>query len=50
MRVGLMDTSDKRTERQALDAVALGNRRWWTGHTMSYDWKNPVAAEKFSAA
>jgi 2-polyprenyl-3-methyl-5-hydroxy-6-metoxy-1,4-benzoquinol methylase len=45
-----MDTSDKRTERQALDAVALGNRRWWTGHTMSYDWKNPVAAEKFSAA
>jgi 2-polyprenyl-3-methyl-5-hydroxy-6-metoxy-1,4-benzoquinol methylase len=50
MRVGLMDTSDKRTERQALDAVALGNRRWWTGHTMSYDWRNPVAAEKFSAA
>jgi 2-polyprenyl-3-methyl-5-hydroxy-6-metoxy-1,4-benzoquinol methylase len=50
MRVGRMDISDKRTERQALDAVALGNRRWWTGHTMSYDWNDPVAAEKFSAA
>lgn len=45
-----MDTSDKRTERQALDAVALGNRRWWTGHTMSYDWKDPVGAERFAGA
>ena len=45
-----MDISDKRTERQTLDAVALGNRRWWTGHTMSYDWNDPVGAEKFSAA
>ena len=45
-----MDTSDKRTERQELDAVSAGNRRWWTGHTMSYDWSDKIAAEKFSAA
>lgn len=43
-----MDSPDKRTERQSLDAVALGNRRWWTDHTMSYDWHDTVAAEKFS--
>jgi len=39
-----MDTSDKRTERQALDTVAEGNRRWWTDHTMSYDWNDAIAA------
>ena len=45
-----MDGPDKRTERQSLDTVALGNRRWWTDHTMSYDWNETVAAEKFSRA
>lgn len=45
-----MDSPDKRTERQSLDAVAKGNRRWWTDHTMSYDWHDTVAAEKFSCA
>ncbi len=43
-----MDTSGKRTEWQALDAVAAGNRRWWNGHTMSYDWNDTVPGEKFS--
>ena len=42
--------SNKRTQLQALDAVAQGNRRWWTEHTMSYDWHDPVGEEKFSAA
>lgn len=45
-----MDSSDKRTGRLGLEAVAAGNRRWWTGHTMSYDWHDTVPAEKFSAA
>lgn len=45
-----MDYSDKRTGRQTLDAVQDGNRRWWTDHTMSYDWNDAVAVEKFSAA
>jgi 2-polyprenyl-3-methyl-5-hydroxy-6-metoxy-1,4-benzoquinol methylase len=45
-----MDISDKRTQQQALDVVALGNRRWWTEHAMSYDWTDAVRAERFSAA
>ena len=31
------------------DAQA-GNRSWWTAHTMSYDWKDKVACERFSPA
>lgn len=27
-----------------------GNKSWWTRQTMSYDWRRPIAAERFSAA
>lgn len=27
-----------------------GNQQWWTDNTMSYDWKDSIAAEKYSAA
>ncbi|MEP7031689.1 MAG: class I SAM-dependent methyltransferase [Pseudolabrys sp.] len=45
-----MDYSEKRTDRQDLEAVQAGNRRWWTDHTMSYDWNDKIGAEKFSRA
>lgn len=32
----------QRGERQS------GNSNWWTHQTMSYDWKQPIAAEKFT--
>lgn len=32
-----------------VESVQSGNRQWWTGHTMSYDWKDKVKSERFSA-
>jgi len=33
-----------------VENVQSGNRQWWTDHTMSYDWKDKVRSERFSAA
>jgi hypothetical protein len=32
------------------DRVQLGNKKWWTDHTMSYDWKDRSKFEPFTAA
>jgi len=45
-----MDYSNKRKAGEDLSAVQEGNRAWWTKHTMSYDWNDPVEREKKSAA
>jgi 2-polyprenyl-3-methyl-5-hydroxy-6-metoxy-1,4-benzoquinol methylase len=37
-------TALDRTDRQS------GNQQWWTDNTMSYDWKEAIAAEKYSSA
>ncbi len=34
----------------APDEVQRGNREWWNRNTMSYDWKDVVGSERFSAA
>lgn len=44
-----MDTGTKRDISQPLADVQAGNRNWWTRQTMSYDWKDRVQLEKFSA-
>ena len=44
-----MEYADKRRDEQDLATVQAGNRRWWTGHTMSYDWKDRVSAPRFTA-
>lgn len=41
---------EKRDQDQDLANVQVANRRWWTTHTMSYDWRSPIAAEKYSKA
>lgn len=43
-----MRYQDKRTTALPPEKVQDGNRKWWTDHTMSYDWKDPVARERFS--
>jgi 2-polyprenyl-3-methyl-5-hydroxy-6-metoxy-1,4-benzoquinol methylase len=43
-----MRYSLKRSSAERLDEVQTGNRAWWTDHTMSYDWKDKVARERFS--
>ena len=40
----------KRTSVAGVDAVQVGNRRWWTDHAMEYSWKSPIAGPAFSAA
>ena len=30
--------------------VQVGNKKWWTDHTMSYDWNNKSRLEPFTAA
>lgn len=37
-----------RTDATPFDAIQTGNRTWWTGHTMSYDWKDRVPLERYS--
>lgn len=31
------------------DAIQTGNNKWWTDHTMSYDWKDKVEIERFTS-
>jgi 2-polyprenyl-3-methyl-5-hydroxy-6-metoxy-1,4-benzoquinol methylase len=46
-----MDMHDKRVATETdVDKVQSGNRQWWTKQTMSYDWKDKVATERFSSA
>jgi len=40
----------KRLASFGVEAVQLGNKQWWTDHTMSYDWHNEVEATRFSPA
>lgn len=39
-----------RTDSTPIDAVQTGNRAWWITNTMSYDWKDRVRSERYSAA
>src|SRR5690242_17292565 len=46
-----MQPNEKRVSTEAdLDNIQLRNRRWWTHHTMSYDWKDKVKKERISEA
>ena len=42
--------STKRTDEMSPEQVQQGNRSWWTRNTMSYDWHDPVARERFTQA
>jgi 2-polyprenyl-3-methyl-5-hydroxy-6-metoxy-1,4-benzoquinol methylase len=33
-----------------IEKLQSGNRQWWTDHTMSYDWKDKIASERFGEA
>lgn len=41
---------EKRDQDQDLANIQEGNRRWWIAHTMSYDWRSPIAADIYSRA
>lgn len=45
-----MKYHDKRLDGLDAAAVQQGNQRWWTAHTMSYDWRSPSALERFTPA
>lgn len=45
-----MDDKSKRNEKMDLESVQRGNQAWWTSNTMSYDWRDTVQLERFSAA
>ena len=45
-----MHIDEKRSAQTGLDTVQTGNKQWWTAQTMSYDWKETIAAEKYSSA
>jgi 2-polyprenyl-3-methyl-5-hydroxy-6-metoxy-1,4-benzoquinol methylase len=45
-----MQIDEKRSSQTGLDTVQSGNKQWWTSQTMSYDWNEKIAAEKYSAA
>ncbi len=40
--------SMKRDQEQSVSDVQAGNKSWWTDNTMSYDWHNEIAAQRFS--
>jgi 2-polyprenyl-3-methyl-5-hydroxy-6-metoxy-1,4-benzoquinol methylase len=42
--------SRKRTSVEAVDAVQVGNRRWWTDYPMAYEGKSSIGVAAFSAA
>jgi 2-polyprenyl-3-methyl-5-hydroxy-6-metoxy-1,4-benzoquinol methylase len=44
-----MKYTDKRIDEEDLESVQAGNRRWWTEHTMSYDWKDRAPTKRFTA-
>jgi 2-polyprenyl-3-methyl-5-hydroxy-6-metoxy-1,4-benzoquinol methylase len=43
-----MDYSKKRYSSEDLAGVQFNNQRWWTTHTMSYDWNDRVAEVRYS--
>ncbi len=43
-----MSYGNKRSSKDPLSAVQTGNEQWWTGRTMSYDWKEPIQPSKFT--
>ena len=45
-----MNGESKRSTSLGVESVQEGNKRWWTDHTMSYDWHNEIEAPRFSAA
>jgi 2-polyprenyl-3-methyl-5-hydroxy-6-metoxy-1,4-benzoquinol methylase len=45
-----MDFASKRSTGLRSAAVQEGNKKWWTAHTMSCDWKDASRLEKFSSA
>src|SRR5262249_33496435 len=46
-----MDYAEKRDGKEGrIDKIQEGNRRWWTDHTMSYDWKDTVAMPRYSTS
>ncbi len=45
-----METSNRTGQQTDIEQVQAQNREWWTGHTMSYDWKNQVKHQRFSQA
>jgi 2-polyprenyl-3-methyl-5-hydroxy-6-metoxy-1,4-benzoquinol methylase len=40
---------NKRIANMGVAAIQRGNQSWWTSNTMSYDWKNKIGIERFSA-
>ena len=40
---------NKRIADMGVAAIQRGNQSWWTSNTMSYDWKNKIGIERFSA-
>jgi len=45
-----MQANERNDARAPLDDVQTANRKWWTDHTMSYDWNDRIPHERFSAA
>lgn len=45
-----MSFFDKRAVAMDRDSVQLGNKKWWTDQTMSYDWKGRSKFERLTAA
>jgi 2-polyprenyl-3-methyl-5-hydroxy-6-metoxy-1,4-benzoquinol methylase len=43
-----MDYSNKRYSSEDLAGVQLNNQRWWTTHTMSYDWNDRLTQVQYS--
>jgi 2-polyprenyl-3-methyl-5-hydroxy-6-metoxy-1,4-benzoquinol methylase len=39
---------EKRTPKMRVEDIQSGNKSWWTGNTMSYDWNDKVEYQKFS--
>src|SRR5580698_9910755 len=44
-----MNGETKRSAALGVESVQQGNKRWWTDHTMSYDWRNEIGAARFSS-
>lgn len=43
-----IDESPRRSGEMKPAQLQAGNRDWWTSHTMSYDWRDKVAHERYS--
>lgn len=44
------ETAEHRSDATALESIQEGNARWWTTHTMSYDWGERLNVEQYSLA